>query len=179
MCCSGQMDESVNGIPTLVMGLDNFTSEDSRVEQDTTPTTGSSSSRTQDVGPRFAYHGFAPNTQVKSRSILYQIKSFNANWNVQFSTLRFERGELVLYTAGVNTTKHGKSVMVFTTIGEITADEPPSEELDIWVVLWDFNEQTDVGEGTYIEYAPDWNEELYEVIGQYLSRLDEYIDIDE
>lgn len=158
------------------MGLDSFTSEDNDAEQDTTPTTGSKSSQADVVGPRFEYHGFAPNSQVKSRSILYQIKSFNANWRTQFSTLRFEHGELVLYSAGVNTSEHNKCVMVFTTIGEITADEPPAEELDIWVVLWDLEKQTDMGDGTYIEYESEWNEKLHETIGDYLVKLDEYIE---
>lgn len=156
------------------MGLDSFTSDDNEVESDTTPTGGGSKHRVPDVGPRFAHHGFGPASEVASRSIKYQIKSFAANWNTQFSTLRFEHGELVMYSAGINTRHDGKTVMVFTTIQEITADEPPEEEQPIWVVPWDLNKQDNLESGTYIEFQSEWNEQLYEVIGRYLEQLEDY-----
>ena len=154
------------------MGLDSFSSDDDSSKSKTTRTTGGSAEPAPDVGPRFAYQGFGPESEVTARSIKYQIKSFSANWKTQFSSLRFSGGELVLYSAGINTTKHNKTIMVFTTIQSITADESPEEDLDIWVVPWDLEKQDNTDRGTYISYHGDWQEELHETIGKYLESLD-------
>jgi len=156
------------------MGLDSFTSDDNEVESDTTPTGGRSGQPAPDVGPRFAYHGFAPASEVAARSIKYQIKSFAANWQTQFSTLRFEHGELVMYSAGVNVKEDSRTVMVFTTIQGITADEPPEEQQSIWVVPWDLEQQDNLESGTHIQFEPEWNERLHQVIGRYLEELQSY-----
>lgn len=166
-----RLDAGLRHIPPLTMGLEDFTTEGNEVEDDTTPTGGSRSGAAPDVGPRFAYQGFAPDSEVTARSIKYQIKSFSVNWKTQFSMLRFNTGELVLYSAGVNVSEHGETVMVFTTIQSIMADEPPENDLDIWVVPWDLNKGDNLSEGTYISFTSEWNERLHNAVGKHLEEL--------
>ena len=155
------------------MGLDDFTSDDNSSSSNTSSSsTKTSKDATKDNTPTEATAGFHNIEGANPRGIKHQIKALTGGWRRQFSNIRFDDGELLMYSAGTNATKRGYTVMVFTTIQPITADKEPDETKDIWVVCWDFNRMKPATDGVYIGETSGWKTELYKAIEDQLDEVD-------
>lgn len=157
------------------MGLDDFKTDDS----DSSSSTTSSSSKTE-VGlsepsnkAEHATQLFADSKLATPRRIKYQVKSWGGKWKYQFSLLRAENGELVMYSSGNNTSKNSKCVMVFTTIQSVLDDVRTDEQIDIWVVPWDLDKNDNISDGTYISPEDNWATELHQAVGKHIEELNE------
>ena len=155
------------------MGLDNFIDDDSGNSNQTNSSSNTTSNQEQkDNTPSGAVHGFHDLNDVSCRAIIQQTKHLSEKWKYHFSTERFDSGELVMYSAGVNVKKSGKTVMVFTTVQEVTSNDEPNERRDILVKLWDLDNHKAINEGVSIEGTKDWKKDLFNAIEDQLDKLD-------
>jgi len=157
------------------MGLDDFTSGDAEPSESNTQSTSTSTTNntTKDNSPSYAAQAFTDEPNVYPRTIKYHIKTHGVRWATSFSSLRFNYGEKVMYGGGERVKYSGETVMVFTTIQPVTSQEPPQENQDIWVVLWDLEKSDNINEGTYVSPEGEWKSELVDVIRQHLNDLNE------
>lgn len=160
------------------MGLDDFTSDDS--SPSTSNTSSSTSSNTggepQDNSPSPTSQAFSDEKDVTPRRIKYVVKSWGMNWSYTHSMLRFETGEQVMYATEPMKPIRDEVVAVFTTIQPATSQTLPEENLPIWVTLWNFENQDNINEGTYIEPEDDWDKELDSAIKEHIEMLKERTD---
>lgn len=155
------------------MGLDDFQSEDDTSSNSTSTTNNSTSKTTSsDNSPSEANVGFHNIEVANARAIKAQTRALADKWKKQYSNIRFDTGEIIMYSAGDNVKKCGKTVMVFTTIQPVTTEDEVDETKDIHVVCWDLNEHKPITEGTYIGESDGWKTKLYNAIEKELEILD-------
>lgn len=162
------------------MGLDDFTSDPEGASGSNNNSSGGSTSGTisgspPDNSPSYATQLFSDMPSVTPRQIKYQIKTVNARWVQQFSTKRFDKGEIVMYGYNNATKMNGKTVAVFTTIQSAIDKEPDVENKDIHVVCWDFENNEALEPGIYVTYEGDWQKELLDTLEAQIQKLDNYL----
>lgn len=158
------------------MGLDSFDSSKDEASSDETPSqdVGDDKSGQAANGPSFTTATFSDDSMATPRSIKYYAKHGGSKWASQFSRMRIDAGEVVLFSAGLNTSKDGVTVAVFTTILS-EFDEPlDGEQKPIWVVPWDLNEREPLVGGAMVHPDGDWESQLSEMVCHYLDTIDEY-----
>lgn len=157
------------------MGLDNFKSDDSSSSASSSSSTNSSSGKVEPTEPlnkpSNSTATFTDDRLIAPRQIYYQIKSQGGKWVRQFSHLRLSRGEIVMFSSGVNSTVDDKTVAVFTTIQSEFDSHPNGDELPIWVVVWSFPDCDNLTEGEYIEYESNWEKSIRDAITTQLEEL--------
>jgi hypothetical protein len=156
------------------MGLDDFKEDSSSNSSSSSSSTSNKSSNSSgsDNSPSAAKQAFCDLPKVNPRAIKNQIRVLGDKWVKQFSTRRFDEGELVMYGAGTNAKKSGKTVMIFTSIQQVTDDIQPDENKDMKVTCWDLDKRKAIGDPTIIEAEPRWKTELYKAIESKLDELD-------
>lgn len=156
------------------MGLDDFKEDNSSSSSSgsSSKTTTSNSSGNADNSASAANQAFYDRYQITPRAIKHQINALGSKWVKQFSNDRFDNGELVMYGAGTNAKKSGKTVMVFTSIQQVTDDIDPDEYKGIKVTCWDLDEYKAIGNPITVEAEPSWKTELYKAIESKLEELD-------
>jgi hypothetical protein len=158
------------------MGLDDFTT-DSGTSSNKSSSKNKSKVKLDETqnNPGYATASFADEDIATPRAIKFQLESYGFKWKKQFTRLRMDSGEMVMHTAGANTSKDGKAVMVFTTIDSAIDEKSGDLRLDIWVVPWDLSSTDNLGEGTHVEPEPDWNEYLGKAVVDEMNNLEEYL----
>jgi len=158
------------------MGLDEFKSGDSGKNTSSSNTTSST-----DIGPSdptnepsCATATFADDKIATPRQIKYQIRSLGGKWKTQYSRLRMDSGEIVMFSSGHNVKNRGVTLAVFTTIQSEFDGPPYGDQLDIWVVPWDLEQRDNLAEGAHISPEDNWPDKLYSMIESYVGNLDEY-----
>lgn len=156
------------------MGLEDFQQESSSSSSSTsTSSTSTTDTSTKAVNsPSAATQAFYDRLQITPRAIKQQIKAVGNKWVKQFTTDRFDEGELVMYGAGTNAKKSGETVMVFTTIQQVTGDIEQDEFKPIKVTRWNLEDYKPVGEEIIIEANDEWKTKLYRAISDKLDELD-------
>lgn len=162
------------------MGLENFTSDgndvsDSNNDSSSGSTSGTISGSVPDNSPSYATQAFSDMPSVTPRQIKYHIKTINARWIQQYSSERFDTGEIVMYGYNNTTKMRGKTVAVFTTIQSAIDEEPDIENKDIHVVCWDLEENEALEPGIYVEYQGDWQQELLDTLEAQIQKLDNFL----
>jgi hypothetical protein len=156
------------------MGLEDFQQDSSSNSSGNNSTSTRSKSEPKKAvnSPSAANEAFYDKFQITPRAIKSQIKALGNKWVKQFSTDRFEEGELVMYGAGTNAKKSGETVMVFTTIQQVTGNVEPEDNKPIKVTRWNLEEYKPVGNERIIEATDAWKTELYRAIDSKLEELD-------
>lgn len=156
------------------MGLEDFKDDSSSSSSSSSSSTTSKSndSEPKDNSPSAAKQAFYDRYQITPRAIKHQVNALGSKWVKQFSTDRFDTGEIVMYGAGTNAKKCGKTVMIFTSIQQVTQDMNPDEYKDIKVTCWDLDEYKPIGDPIMVEAEPKWKTELYKAIEAKLDELD-------
>lgn len=160
------------------MGLDDFKSDDSDTDDSSNDTSSSTKVGLSDPTnkPSDTTATFADDMIATPRQIKYQIKSLGGKWKTQFSRLRMDEGEIVMFSSGANTKNNGVTLAVFTTIQSEFDGPPHGDRLDIWVVPWNLEQKDNIDEGAHISPEGDWSDELYSMVQSYINNLDEYRD---
>lgn len=161
------------------MGLDDFSSDDSGSSSSSTSSNDNTTSHDggaglEDNSPTAAIQSFSDFPAVTPRAIKYQIKSVGANWINQYSTKRFDSGEIVMYATGHQVNMYGNTVAVFTTIQSAFDVEPDNENKDIHVVCWDFDEREALEPGIYVSQDDEWQQELMDTVEAQIYKLEQF-----
>jgi len=156
------------------MGLDDFIDEASSNKSNTSTNNSTEQSISHNTSTE-AEQLFSDIHGITPRSIKYQIKTIGAKWVYQFSTKRFDNGELIMYSAGDKASMHGKTVVVFTTIQSVTDSISTTDNKDIHIVPYDVENKEQLDDPTIVEPSQNWNMELIEKIEEQMSELEQYI----
>jgi len=159
------------------MGLEEFTDEVQEASTETEETQSGNEVRDRqfkDNSPGKSPQAFTDLPMVNPRAIKYQINTINTDWKHQFSTRRFDSGELVMYGYGKQADESGKTVAVFTTIQSAIDDITIEEHQDIHVVCWDLEEKEMLNDGEYIKPDGEWNQNLLNAVEEQIEELDKY-----
>lgn len=158
------------------MGLDDFVEDDTSTDNTTQTSSTSKDKSAPDNTPSYAKQRFGDSRDVTPRRIKFQIKGVGRSWIKQFSTERFDSGEVILHGAGDRAKESGKTVLVYTTITSVIDNVSTEENKDIRVVCYDFDEDTEITEGENIEYTPDWHNDLYDAVRREMNNLQDILD---
>jgi len=157
------------------MGLDDFTQDDSSTDTTSESTTTSKDTSTPDNTPYYSEQRFGDHNDVTPRRIKFQIKGVGRSWIKQFTTERFDSGEVILYGAGDRAKESGKTVLVYTTITPVIDNVSTEENKDIRVVCYDLDENKEITDGENIEYTPDWHNDLYDAVRRQMNNLQDIL----
>lgn len=157
------------------MGLDEFKKEDDSSSSSSSSNNKIPASRPDESSnvrdDKFPIQGFDKTGEITPRSIKYQVESFGYKWKKQFSTHRVDTGELVMYSAGINTTHEEHTLMVFTTIFPLDVGHYNGDEMPIWVVPWNLEDMEPHSDGYKFYREDNWEKELTDTMKSLLGEV--------